>query len=126
MFSTLITAEALRAHLGEPEWLVFDCRHDLSNYEQGRRAYREAHVPGSFFLHLDEDLSGTKTGLNGRHPLPHPRTFALRMAALGVSNASQVVAYDASGGCFAARLWWMMRWIGHTRVAVLDGGSQAW
>jgi thiosulfate/3-mercaptopyruvate sulfurtransferase len=77
-------------------------------------------------MHLDEDLSGPKTGLNGRHPLPHPLTFALRLGALGIDNGKQVVAYDASGGCYAARLWWMLRWVGHDAIAVLDGGWQAW
>jgi thiosulfate/3-mercaptopyruvate sulfurtransferase len=126
MFTTLIAAEALAKHLDDPEWIVFDCRHDLADYHHGRRAYGEAHLPGALFAHLDEDLSGTKTGLNGRHPLPHPRTLALRLGTLGVDNTKQVVAYDASGGCYAARLWWMLRWIGHTRVAVLDGGWPAW
>ena len=126
MFTTLIGADELRAHLGDPEWIVFDCRHDLADYEHGRRAYAQAHIAGARFLHLDEDLSGTKCGTNGRHPLPHPRTFALRLGALGVDNRKQIVAYDASGGCYAARLWWMLRWIGHTNVAVLDGGWQAW
>jgi thiosulfate/3-mercaptopyruvate sulfurtransferase len=126
MFTTLVSAEQLGAHLGGADWVLFDCRHDLADYAQGRRAYLESHIPGALFLHLEEDLSGTKTGLNGRHPLPHPRTFALRLGALGVGSTTQVVAYDASGGCYAARLWWMMRWIGHTRVAVLDGGWQRW
>ena len=126
MHTTLVSAEALAAHLTDPDWVVLDCRHDLADYGQGRRAYLDAHIPGALFAHLDEDLSGPKTGSNGRHPLPHPRTFALRLGALGVGNATQVVAYDASGGCYAARLWWMMRWLGHTRVAVLDGGWQRW
>jgi thiosulfate/3-mercaptopyruvate sulfurtransferase len=126
MYTTLITADQLEAHLGDAQWVVLDCRHDLADYDRGRRAYRESHIPGAFFLHLDEDLSGTKTGLNGRHPLPDPRTFALRMGAIGIGNATQVVAYDASGGPYGARLWWMLRWIGHTRVAVLDGGWPAW
>ena len=126
MHTTLVDADELERHLGDPEWVVCDCRHDLTDYDAGRRAYDEAHIPGARFVHLDEDLSGPKTGLNGRHPLPHPRTFALRMGALGVDDSKQVIAYDASGGCYAARLWWMLRWIGHTRVAVLDGGWQAW
>jgi thiosulfate/3-mercaptopyruvate sulfurtransferase len=96
------------------------------NYEAGRRAYAKSHIPGARFLHLDEDLSGPKTGINGRHPLPHPITFTLRLAALGIDNGKQIVAYDASGGYYAARLWWMLRWVGHTRVAVLDGGWDAW
>jgi thiosulfate/3-mercaptopyruvate sulfurtransferase len=126
MFTTLISAADLHARIAEPDWVVFDCRHDLADYEHGRRAYSEAHIPGAVFLHMDEDLSGPKTGVNGRHPLPHPRTFALRLGALGVTNATQVVAYDGSGGYYGARLWWMMRWLGHARVAVLDGGWQAW
>jgi thiosulfate/3-mercaptopyruvate sulfurtransferase len=126
MFSTLIGADALAANLARNDWVVCDCRHDLADYDAGRRAYAEGHIPGARFLHLDEDLSGPKTGTNGRHPLPHPLTFALRLGALGIDNAKQVVAYDASGGCYAARLWWMMRWLGHSHVAVLDGGWQAW
>src|SRR5436190_8793645 len=126
MFGTLVTADAVARHLDDPAWVVCDCRHDLADYEAGRRAYAEGHIPGARFLHLDEDLSGPKTGLNGRHPLPHPATFALRLGALGIDNSKQVAAYDASGGPYAARLWWMLRWIGHTRVAVLDGGWQAW
>src|SRR5689334_3766769 len=126
MFTTLIAAEELARHLDDPQWVVCDCRHDLADYHSGRRAYRESHIPGARFLHLDEDLSGPKTGVNGRHPLPHPATFALRVGALGIDNTKQVVAYDASGGPYAARLWWMLRWIGHTAVAVLDGGWEAW
>jgi thiosulfate/3-mercaptopyruvate sulfurtransferase len=126
MSSTLVTPAELAAHLGDPQWVVCDCRHDLGDYEAGRRAYHAAHIPGARFLHLDEDLSGPKTGLNGRHPLPHALTFALRLGALGIDNGKEVVAYDASGGCFAARLWWMLRWVGHTAVTVLDGGWDAW
>lgn len=125
-FTTLVSVAELAAHLSDPEWVVCDCRHDLSDYEAGRRAYSTGHIPGARFLHLDEDLSGLKNGFNGRHPLPHPVTFTLRLAALGIDNGKQVVAYDASGGCYAARLWWMLRWVGHKRAAVLDGGWDAW
>jgi len=125
-FTSLVSSTDLKLHLNDPDWVVCDCRHDLTDYESGRRAYAKSHVPGARFLHLDEDLSGPKTGTNGRHPLPHPITFTLRLAALGIDNAKQVVAYDASGGCYAARLWWMLRWVGHERVAVLDGGWDAW
>ena len=104
-FTTLISASELVAHLGDPGWIVCDCRHDLLNYEAGRHSYARAHIPGARFLHLDEDLSGPKNGRNGRHPLPHPITFTLRLGALGIDNRKQVVAYDASGGCYAARLW---------------------
>lgn len=125
-YDTLVSVEQLAGHLGDSAWVVCDCRHDLAYYEAGRRAYGESHIPGARFLHLDEDLSGPKTGLNGRHPLPHPITFTLRLGALGIDNGTQVVAYDASGGCYAARLWWMLRWVGHERVAVLDGGWPEW
>ena len=125
-FTTLISVSALAAHRDDPNWIICDCRHDLADYEAGRRAYAQAHLPGARFLHLDEDLSGPKTGANGRHPLPHPITFTLRLAALGIDNSKQVVAYDASGGVYASRLWWMLRWVGHSSVAVLDGGIDAW
>ncbi|MDH5534942.1 MAG: sulfurtransferase [Betaproteobacteria bacterium] len=125
-FATLVSVAEVAARLADSDWVVCDCRHDLADYEAGRRAYGASHIPGARFLHLDEDLSGPKDGLNGRHPLPHPVTFTLRLAALGIDNGKQVVAYDASGGCYAARLWWMLRWVGHKRVAVLDGGWDAW
>jgi thiosulfate/3-mercaptopyruvate sulfurtransferase len=124
--TTLVSATDLAARLGDASWIVCDCRHDLLNYEAGRKAYANGHIPGARFLHLDEDLSGPKTGRNGRHPLPHPITFTLRLGALGIDNTRQIVAYDASGGYYAARLWWMLRWVGHTRAAVLDGGWEAW
>ena len=126
MHTTLVAAGELARNLDRDDWIVCDCRHDLADYGAGRRAYDASHVPGARFLHLDEDLSGPKTGINGRHPLPHPLTFALRLGALGIDNTKQVVAYDASGGSYAARLWWMLRWVGHTRAAVLDGGWHAW
>jgi thiosulfate/3-mercaptopyruvate sulfurtransferase len=125
-FSTLISASELTRHLGDPAWVVCDCRHDLADVEAGRRAYAESHIPGARFVHLDEDLSAPKTGRNGRHPLPDPDTFARRLGEMGIANQNQVVAYDASGGPYAARLWWMLRWLGHEAVAVLDGGWNAW
>ena len=119
----LVSVEDLATH---PQWRVFDCRHDLKNTEYGRQAYARGHIPGALFLHLDDDLSGEKTGGNGRHPLPAADSFARRMAACGVDAATQVVAYDNEGGIFAARLWWLLRWLGHERVAVLDGGLAGW
>ncbi len=124
--TTLVSAKETAAHLDDPQWVICDCRHDLANYSAGYKAYRSGHIPGARFLHLDVDLSGPKTGLNGRHPLPHPATFCLRLGALGISNDTQIVAYDESGGVYASRLWWMLRWVGHTRAAVLDGGLPAW
>lgn len=124
--TTLVSRAELAAHLDDPHWIVFDCRHDLIDTGTGRRAYAQAHIPGARFLHLDDDLSGPKTGTNGRHPLPDPEKFRARLAALGMANGKQAVAYDASGGCYAARLWWMLRWTGHPHAAVLDGGWEAW
>lgn len=126
IFSTLISAAELARRLEDPGWAVCDCRHDLANTAAGRQAYAESHIPGARFLHLDEDLSAPLTGRNGRHPLPDPEKFGRRLGELGISNTSQVVAYDASGGFYAARLWWMLRWAGHDAAAVLDGGWGAW
>jgi thiosulfate/3-mercaptopyruvate sulfurtransferase len=125
-YSTLIGALELAQRLRDPDWVVFDCRFDLADPAFGRQAYAASHVPGAFFLDLDEDLSGSKTGTNGRHPLPDPAQLAARLEASGVGNHTQVVAYDDAGGMFAARLWWLLRWLGHHRVAVLDGGLHAW
>ena len=119
----LVSADELAAH---PEWRVFDCRHDLKNTDYGPQAYARGHIPGAVFLHLDDDLSGPKSGGNGRHPLPDAAAFARRMGECGVDAGVQVVAYDNEGGIFASRLWWMLRWLGHEPVAVLDGGLAGW
>ncbi|MCX7165020.1 MAG: sulfurtransferase [Rhodocyclales bacterium] len=121
--AALVSVEDLATH---PGWRVFDCRHDLRNTEYGRQAYARGHIPGALFLHLDDDLSGIADGRNGRHPLPDAAEFARRMSACGVDEATQVVAYDNEGGIFASRLWWMLRWLGHDRVAVLNGGLAGW
>ncbi len=126
MHTTLVSTEILAAHLDDPRWIVFDCRHDLARPDAGREAYLKSHIPGARFMHMDGDLSGPLTGRNGRHPLPDPAVFAAKVGAAGVGPGSQVVAYDAQGGTSAARLWWMLRWLGHDPVAVLDGGLAAW
>jgi thiosulfate/3-mercaptopyruvate sulfurtransferase len=123
MLSTLVATEALSRH---PEWRVFDCRHDLMKHELGEQQYREGHIPGALFAHLDRDLSAPKTGRNGRHPLPDPQAFIAWLGTQGLKPSDQVVCYDGGSGAMAARLWWMLRWVGHSRVAVLDGGWQAW
>ena len=125
-YTTLISIADLATHLDDAGWVICDCRHDLADTEAGRRAYAESHIPGARFVHLDEDLSAPKTGRNGRHPLPDPDAFARRLGELGIDGSKQVVAYDASGGPYAARLWWMLRWLGHDAVAALDGGWNAW
>jgi thiosulfate/3-mercaptopyruvate sulfurtransferase len=126
VYSTLIGARELAPHVADPGWVIFDCRHDLADVEAGARAYGAGRIPGAHFAHLDRNLSGAKTGTNGRHPLPAREEFVGWLRAAGVSDTSQVVAYDAQGGMYAARLWWMLRWIGHEAVAVLDGGIDAW
>lgn len=126
MSSLLVTTDELIAHIDDPNWRVFDCRHDLQNTEYGAKAYAKGHIPGALFVNLDNDLSGNKTGHNGRHPLPDPDTFAKRLGDWGVGPDMQVVAYDNEGGIFASRLWWMLRWLGHDTVALLDGGLPGW
>ena len=127
MTSPLITAPALRAMMASGQrLLVCDCRFDLADPAHGEADHLAWHIPGAVYLHLDRDLSGPKDGRNGRHPLPDRAAFARRMGELGCHDAMPVVTYDASGGMFAARLWWMLRWIGHEQVQVLDGGLTAW
>ena len=106
--------------------VVFDCSFDLTRPDAGSVAHEAGHLPGAVYLHLDDDLSAPKSGLNGRHPLPAREAFAERLAALGVADDVQVVVYDGVGGMYAARAWWMLRWIGHADVALLDGGLPAW
>lgn len=126
-FTTLIDPETLQAHLGDPDWVVVDCRFSLSDPAYGRRAYQDAHIPGAVYAHLDEDLSGSIVpGRTGRHPLPDPEQLARKLGAWGIDNRTQVVAYDDAGGAFAARLWWLLGWLGHEAVAMLDGGWSRW
>jgi thiosulfate/3-mercaptopyruvate sulfurtransferase len=125
-FSTVVSCATLAEHLNDPDWRVFDCRHLLSDVGYGEKVYSEGHLPGAFFLHLDRDLSGPMTGRNGRHPLPDPHALARKLGAAGVSATTQVVVYDDAGGMIAGRLWWLLRWIGHERVALLDGGFNQW
>src|SRR5262245_43665434 len=126
ILTALVDTETLARHLSDPDWVVFDCRHDLAAPERGRAEYAQAHIPGARFLNLDEDLSAPKTGKNGRHPLPDPETLVGKLEQAGVDSRKQVVAYDAQGGMVAARLWWLLRWLGHLPVAVLDGGWNQW
>src|SRR5271168_655676 len=126
MFKTLIDADSLRKLLGDPQLAIVDCRFDLMNPDAGRQAYLRAHIPGARYADLNRDLSAPIAAHTGRHPLPAPESFAVRLDALGIGNDTQVVAYDDANGSIAARLWWMLRWVGHDAVAVLDGGFKAW
>lgn len=125
-FTTLIQPLELQANLTDPRWVVLDCRFDLANPGAGRLAWQAGHIPGAQYAHLDHDLSSPVTATSGRHPLPDAEVLATRLGQWGVGNDSQVIAYDAANGAHAARLWWMLRWLGHTDVAVLDGGFAAW
>jgi thiosulfate/3-mercaptopyruvate sulfurtransferase len=126
--TTLISAANLAERLAAAPGsvLVFDCRFDLAAPEAGEAAYAAGHVPGALYLHLDRDLSGATTGTNGRHPLPDRADLVAKLAGVGLNEGQQVVAYDAQGGMYAARIWWLLRWLGHDSVALLDGGLQAW
>jgi thiosulfate/3-mercaptopyruvate sulfurtransferase len=125
--TTLISAQELRSHIGHPDWAVVDCRYQLADLGFGRRAYAERHIAGAVFADVLDDLSGpVVSGKTGRHPLPDVATLAAKFSAWGIDGTVQVVAYDDRGGALAARLWWLLRWLGHERVAVLDGGWPAW
>jgi thiosulfate/3-mercaptopyruvate sulfurtransferase len=127
-YTTLISAANLAERLTAAPGSVFviDCRFDLADTEAGEKAHAAGHLPGAQYLHLDRDLSSAKTGTNGRHPLPDRAKLAAMLAARGLKQGQQVVAYDAQGGMYAARAWWLLRWLGHDAVALLDGGLQAW
>lgn len=125
--TTIVSTDALAAHLDDPAWVIVDCRFDLARPELGRAAYREAHIPNAIYVDLNHDLSSPVVpGVTGRHPLPTAAAFAETLGRLGIDNQSQVVAYDDSSGSYAARLWWMLRWLGHDAVTLLDGDWRAW
>src|SRR3982751_1809720 len=125
-FTTLIDANTLFEQLSRRDLVIADCRFDIANLSWGEAEYKAAHVPGASYLHLERDLSGSISAGSGRHPLPDPGTFASRLSALGVGADTQLIAYDQGNGAYAARLWWLARWIGIRNVAVLDGGMSAW
>jgi thiosulfate/3-mercaptopyruvate sulfurtransferase len=124
--SMLLTQKDLAGLLEEDDVVVVDCRFDLMNPPQGRAAWAAGHIPGAHYASLDEDLAAPATPDSGRHPLPEAGTFSALLSLWGVGEDTLVVAYDASGGAIAARLWWLMRWAGHSRAALLDGGFPAW
>lgn len=125
-FTTLVGPDQLAQHLYDPQWVIFDCRFALTRPESGRQAYAKAHIPGARYAHLNDDLSRAITPGSGRHPLPDPGLLAGKLGRWGVDQAKQVVVYDDSYGAMAVRLWWLLRWLGHDAVALLDGGFPAW
>jgi len=126
-YTTLISTAELAQHLTDPDWAIFDCRFSLADLERGRRDYQQEHIPGALYVHLNEDLAGPVIpDVTGRHPLPTINLATERFSEWGIDQRVQVVVYDDVGGAYAARLWWMLRWLGHDAVAVLDGGWPKW
>jgi thiosulfate/3-mercaptopyruvate sulfurtransferase len=126
MFTTLIEPPQLHLHAADPDWAIIDCRFDLAKPAWGEAAWSAGHIPGAQYAHLDRDLSGAHTPATGRHPLPAVSELAVSFGRWGIDAAVQVVAYDQGPGAYAARLWWLLRWLGHQQVAVLNGGFAAW
>lgn len=126
MHTTLVSVGTLAQHLTDSRWLIVDCRFDLAQPAAGEAAYHAGHIPGAIYAHLDRDLSSPIAPTTGRHPLPDPERFAQTLSRWGVGDDTQVIAYDADNGMYASRLWWLLRWVGHSAVAVLDGGLKAW
>ena len=126
MYDTLVETETLAAHIEDPAWVLFDCRASLADKEAGPRLYAVGHISGARHIHLERELSGPITPDTGRHPLPDPHALAEVLGRAGVDASIQIVAYDDMQGAYAARLWWLARWLGHKRVAVLNGGWQQW
>ena len=125
-YTSLVSADELAQHINDPEWIVFDCRFTLTDPDSGYRAYLVNHIPGARYAHLNDDLSAEVTATSGRHPLPDPAVLAKKLGAWGVSSNTQVLVYDDSFGAMAGRMWWLLRWLGHDAVALLDGGIQRW
>jgi thiosulfate/3-mercaptopyruvate sulfurtransferase len=126
MYTTLIEPSQLAEHTADPDWVIVDCRFELTRPDWGAGEYAQGHVPNAIYAHLDRDLSGPVTSTSGRHPLPVVEAFVATLSRWGVDEAAQVVAYDQSNGAYASRLWWLLRWVGHGPVAVLNGGFAAW
>ncbi|MDH3615982.1 MAG: sulfurtransferase [Gammaproteobacteria bacterium] len=124
--SNLISAQELQSRIDDPDLRIVDCRFDLSDPGAGRRAYLNGHIPGAVFADLDIDLAAPVTAEDGRHPLPDVKTLANTFGRLGIDDTARVVVYDANNGAVAARAWWLLRWLGHDRVRLLDGGIDHW
>lgn len=125
-YTALISTQELATHLGDPNWVIFDCRFTLTDPDGGRQAYEAGHIPGARYVHLDNDLSSPMGEKTGRHPLPDPKVLTEKLCKWGVGINRQVVVYDDSYGSMAARMWWLLRWLGHPDVALLDGGYPKW
>lgn len=126
MLTTLVDTETLSRHFDDPRWVVVDCRFALTDPGAGQRAYAAGHIPGARYAHLEQDLSSPVTPVSGRHPLPYPNALAEKLGRWGIDKTKQVVVYDDTFGAMASRLWWLLRWLGHEAVALLDGGFPKW
>ena len=126
LYTNIVSVEPLKQHMNDPDWIIFDCRFSLDEPQKGYQEYQKSHIPGAYYAHLDDDLSSPQRADSGRHPLPEIGKFTQWLGHHGVGSDKQVVAYDDAGGAYAARLWWMLQWLGHEAAAVLDGGWQAW
>ena len=126
MYQTIVSTQTLATQINDPDWVIFDCRFELSKPQEGKRLYEKEHICLARYASLDDDLSSKPTASSGRHPLPHPEEISHKLKRWGVSQSSQVVIYDQSTGSLAARMWWLLRWLGHSAVAVLDGGLNKW
>lgn len=125
-YSSIISSDILYQHLDDPQWRIVDCRFNLLAPNEGRGLYAIEHLPNALYAHLDEDLSSPVTDTSGRHPLPDVEQLKTKLGAWGINSQTQVVAYDDAGGSYAARLWWLLHWLGHNKAAVLDGGFSIW
>jgi thiosulfate/3-mercaptopyruvate sulfurtransferase len=126
MYTTLIQAQELHDHINDPDWVIVDCRYELSDGRAGHESYLDSHIPNAVYADLHTDLSDLGKAGRGRHPLPDPRALQRLFVTLGIHHDSQVVVYDAASGSIAARLWWLLKFMHHGTVAVLDGGWQTW
>ena len=126
ILTTLVNTATLSRHIDDPRWVVVDCRFVLTDPDAGQRAHAAGHIPGARYAHLENDLSSPVTPASGRHPLPYPPVLAEKLGRWGIDKTSQVVVYDDTFGAMAARLWWLLRWLGHEGVALLDGGFPKW
>lgn len=125
-YHTLISADSLQQHLNDAQWRIVDCRFNLKDPGEGLALYQMDHIPHAVYAHLDHDLSSPVTANSGRHPLPDVNQFKEKLGNWSITKDTQVIVYDDAAGSYAARLWWMLRWLGHDSVAVLDGGFSSW
>ena len=125
-YTTLVSTAVLAQYLDDPDWVIFDCRFTLTDSGAGQCAYDKAHIPGAHYVHLDNDMASPVTSASGRHPLPDPEVLAHKLGSWGVDSGKQIVVYDDTFGAMAGRLWWLLRWLGHDNVALLDGVYPKW